>query len=107
MSEALGETEFLIPRSTGTHADVLAAAGLADLLGDMPGAGAVRIRETETGFAVSVPGSVDIERLPQHPGYPFLKVKQNAEVPPGAVDVVDYQDERAKAARRKEARGGT
>lgn len=107
MSETLSATEFPIPRSTGTHADVLVAAGLADLLGDMPGAGAVRIRETETGFAVSVPGSVDIERLPQHPGYPFLKVKPNAGVPLGAVDVVEYQDERAKAVRRKEARGGT
>lgn len=102
----MSETTFLVPGSTGTHGDVLAAAGLADLLGSIPGAGVVRIREAEIGLAVSVPGRMDLDRLPQHPGYPFLKVKSTAEVPRGAVDVVDYQDERAKAARRKQARGG-
>ncbi|MBI3458593.1 MAG: hypothetical protein HY002_22700 [Candidatus Rokubacteria bacterium] len=100
------ETTFLVPRNTGTHGDVLAAAGLADLLAGVPGAGAVRIRETEIGFAVSVPELVDVGRLPQNPGYPFLKVKADAPVPRGAVDVVDYRDERAKAERRKQARGG-
>jgi hypothetical protein len=101
----MSETAFLVLSSTGTHGDVLAAAGLADLLGSVPGAAPVRIREAESGFAVSVPGPVDFERLPQHPGYPFLKVKPDAPVPRRAMDVVDYQDERAKAERRKQARG--
>lgn len=103
----MSETTFLVPSSTGTHGDVLVAAGLADLLGSIPGAGVVRIREAEIGLAVSVPGHVDLEQLPQYPGYPFLKVKPAAAVPPGAVDVVDYQNERAKAERRKQARGGS
>ena len=102
----MSETAFLVPSSTGTHGDVLVAAGLADLLGSMPGAGVVRIREAEIGFAVSVPGRVDLDRLPQHPGYPFLRVKPTAAVPRGAVDVVEYQNEKAKADRRKQARSG-
>jgi len=100
----MSETVFLVPSSTGTHSDVLVAAGLADLLGGIPDAGVVRIRQVEIGFVVSVPGGVDLERLPQHPGYPFLKVKPAVAVPQGAVDVVDYQSETAKADRRKQAR---
>jgi len=100
----MSETAFPVPGSTGTHGDVLVAAGLADLLGSIPGAGVVRIRETEIGFAVSVPGRVELDRLPHHPGYPFLRVKPTAAVPRGAVDVVEYQNEKAKADRRKQAR---
>lgn len=101
---AMSETAFLVPSSTGTHGDVLVAGGLADLLGSILDAGVVRIREDEIGFVVSVPGGVNLERLPQHPGYPFLKVKPAVAVPRGAVDVVDYQNEKAKADRRKLAR---
>ncbi len=54
---------------------------------------------------MSIPSPVDLQRLPQDPGYPFLKIKPDAPVPPGAVDVVDYQAERAKAERRKQASG--
>jgi hypothetical protein len=101
----MSETVLRVPKSTGTHGDVLAAAGLADLLAGLPGIGAVRLRETEIDFTVSAAGPVDLERLPQHPGYPFLKVKADAPIPRKAVEVVDYQDERAKAERRKQARG--
>jgi hypothetical protein len=100
----MSETTFLLLSSTGTHGDVLVAAGLADLLSSLPDAGVVRIREAEIGFVVSEPGGVALERLPQHPGYPFLKVKPAVAVPRGAVDVVDYQNEKAKADRRKQAR---
>ena len=72
----------------------------------MPGAGVVQIRATETGFAVSTLSHIDLARVPQHPGYPFLKVKPAAAVPPGVVDVVDYQTERAKADRHRQARAG-
>jgi hypothetical protein len=102
----VSETEFLIPKTTGTHGDVLVAVGLADVLASLPGAGTVKIRGTETGFAISAPGDIDFTRVPQHPGYPFLKVKPAAAVLPGVVDVVDYQAERARADRHRQARTG-
>jgi hypothetical protein len=100
----MNETLFDVPRRSGTHGDVLIAAGLADLLSGMVGAGAVMIRETAVGFTVSAPGSVDLAQVPQNPGYPFLKVNASAAVPPSAMDVVDYQEERARVDRYRQAR---
>jgi hypothetical protein len=102
----MSDVTFLVPKSTGTHGDVLAAAGLADLLAALPAAGTVMIVETERGFAVSAPRVLDLQSVPQHPGYPFMKLKPNAAVPAGVTDVVDYQAEWAKAERYKEFRNG-
>ena len=93
---------FVIPRTTGTHGDVFAAVGLADLLSgasDSP----VHIREAEAGFEIS---AILVDAIPQEPGYPFLKANENVKVPPGVTDFVDYKAEKAKSDRRKKLTAG-
>jgi hypothetical protein len=93
---------FVIPRTTGTHGDVFAAVGLADLLSgasDSP----VHIREAEAGFEIS---AILVDAIPQEPGYPFLKANENVRVPPGVTDFVDYKAEKAKSDRRKRLTAG-
>jgi len=104
MSES-GEV-IRLPKSTGTHGDVFAAVGLADVLGSVV-SGHITIRETETGFEVVLPGllpAAAARRIPQHAGYPFLKANERVLVPSGVLDVVDYKTEKAKAERQKLAR---
>ncbi|MGH7390120.1 MAG: hypothetical protein ACREM3_11795 [Candidatus Rokuibacteriota bacterium] len=104
MSES-GEV-IRVPKSTGTHGDVFAAVGLANLLGSVV-SGNITLRESETGFEVVLPGPVlatDARHIPQHAGYPFLKANEKVSVPAGVLDVVDYKAEKAKAERRKQAR---
>src|SRR5581483_9569768 len=64
--------KFRVPKATGTHADVFAAVGLADLLSDT---GEVTIRDDPTGFTVK-PGHAlstdDLRRLRTDAGYQFL-----------------------------------
>jgi hypothetical protein len=92
-------------KSTGTHADVLAAVGLADLLSSLPGAGSVRLRERDGGFELGVDlNDVKADLIPQVPGYPFLKTNEKVRVPPKVTDVVDYKVEKAKADRNKQVR---
>jgi hypothetical protein len=93
---------FVIPRTTGTHGDVFAAVGLADLLSgasDSP----VHIREAATGFEIS---ATVVNDIPQEPGYPFLKTNEKVKVPTGVVDFVDYKAEKAKSDRRKKLTAG-
>ncbi len=95
---------FRIPKSTGTHADVFAAVGLADLLATVPNAGGITLVGREADLEVHLPGllsQADLDRIPQVPGYPFLKANEKVKVPSGAVDPVDYRAEKAKADRRK------
>ncbi|MEK7280850.1 MAG: hypothetical protein AAB037_00665, partial [Chloroflexota bacterium] len=102
----LGPT-FKIPKTTGTHADVFLAVGLADLLSSAVDDGPVTIHEDETYFIVNLPRPLfekDISRFPQDPGYPFLQANKNVSVPAGAVDPVDYKVEKAKADRIKKIR---
>ncbi len=97
---------FRIPRNTNTHAEVFTAVGLADLLSMVPHSPAVRLVAREADMEVHYPGpleAADLARIPQVPGYPFLKANATATVPSGAVDPVDYAVERAKADRRKAA----
>jgi hypothetical protein len=103
---AMNDTVFDVSRRSGTHGDVLIAAGLADLLSSTTTAGAVMIRESTAGFAVTAPGRVDLARVPQNPGYPFLKVNPSAVVPPRVVEVVDYAAERVRVERYRQARTG-
>jgi hypothetical protein len=99
-------TEFRIPKRTGTHADVFAAVGLADLVSSIPQSGAVRIAERDAEFVVSPSRPLainDAQRIPQTPGYPFLKANEKVKVPVGVINFVDYKAEKAKADRRKQA----
>ncbi len=87
-----------IPKATGTHADVLAAVGLADLLSDPAGRSA-RIRDSTEGFAVIAPAVLDeafFTRLPIGPGYPYLRANLKADVPSGISNSVDYPAERER-----------
>jgi len=102
MTEAM--TLFRVRKQTGTHGDVFAAAGLADLLKAMDDR--VRIRDLGSDFEVQTTRRLDraeIDRIPQAPGYPFLKTSEKVSAPKGAQDVVDYRAEKAKADRRKQA----
>lgn len=92
------DLRFALPKSTGTHGDVLAAAGLADLLASAVGAQSIRLREDGPRFHVEPSHPVDLlEELATSPGYPYLRVKTEP-VPPGvpAGDVVSYLDERRR-----------
>jgi len=93
---------FVIPRTTGTHGDILAAVGLADLLSDASDS-PVFIRENPAGFEIS---ATRIDNIPQEPGYPFLKSNENVKVPSGIINFVDYKAEKAKADRRKKLTEG-
>jgi hypothetical protein len=96
------QTSFVLPRITGTHSDVFAAVGLADLLSDASDA-PVRIRETGSSFAVTANA---LDGIPQRPGYPFLKTNEKVKVPKDVTDFVDYKAETAKADRRKKLTQG-
>jgi hypothetical protein len=97
-----GTRTFVIPRTTGTHGDVFAAVGLADLLAgasDSP----VRIHEAAMGFEIS---AALVNGILQDPGYPFMKANEKVEVPREVTDFVDYKAEKAKSDRRKKLTQG-
>lgn len=99
---------FSILRSTGTHADIFAAVGLADLLASFPNGSSIRLFENGASFDVQLSEPLDkdnLRRIPQVPGYPFLKTNEKVKVPAGAMDPVDYKAEKARADRRKQAFG--
>jgi hypothetical protein len=95
-----------VVKSTGTHADVFVAVGLADLLSSLPGAGSVRLLERDGEFEIqrSEPKDVKTDLIPQVPGYPFLKTNEKVRIPAKAMEVVDYKVEKAKADRNKQVR---
>ncbi len=95
---------FRVPKRTGTHADVFASVGLADLLASIPAIDTVRLVERESEFEVCLAEPVTssvFEQIPQIAGYPFLKAKEKVKVPDRVSDFVDYKAEKAKADRRK------
>lgn len=98
---------FRFPKFTGTHAEVLAVAGLADYLTEFAD-GTVSIRDSGGYFEVHPdPGITGaIHDPPQSAGYPFLKANERVKVPKGVTDVVDYKAEKAKVDRFREATGG-
>ncbi|MHB8619237.1 MAG: hypothetical protein ACYDAG_06680, partial [Chloroflexota bacterium] len=99
--------ELAVPRSTGTHGDIFAAVGLADLLSRIPGMAAVKLQASATAFRIILPRSLsqhDYEQLSHSPGYPYLKTNEKVAVPSGIRDVVDYKAEKAKADRLRAAR---
>jgi hypothetical protein len=67
--------ELRVPKRTGTHADIFAAVGLAELLASIPGTGNVRIVERATAFEIHPPKSLDdtaLGSIPPTPGYLYL-----------------------------------
>jgi hypothetical protein len=89
--------KFVVPKLTGTHGDVFAAVGLADLLRQHPDLRPIRLREQPASFEVQLPKALaetDIWRLPHSPGYRYLKTSEKISAPPEAVD---YKSERERA----------
>jgi hypothetical protein len=102
----MNETDavFRITKNTGSHGDVFAAVGLADLLASSASAGTVSIFDAGSAFEVrlDLPFAEALTSvIPQAPGYPFLKANPKTQVPEGAQDPVDYPAEKAKADRQK------
>lgn len=104
MTEAM---TFVIPKATGTHGDVFAAVGLADLLSNATHVRKVQIVQSPAGFEIRALTSQDgIGQIDQSPGYPFLKTNLKVVVPNGVTDWVDYKLEKEKSDRRKKLRQG-
>ena len=98
------DTVFRITKNTGSHGDVFAAVGLADLLASSASAGTVSLFDAGSAFEVRLGLPFDgtlAAAIPQAPGYPFLKANSKTQVPEGAQDPVDYPAEKAKADRQK------
>ncbi|MDQ7795014.1 MAG: hypothetical protein RDU89_11490 [bacterium] len=100
---SIGPVTFSLPKTTGTHGDVLAAVGLADLL-QAATETVVRLSDEGTFIAVYLAETVLWDSLPATAGYPFLKVSITAKVPGGVTEYVDYPAERERAARYYQAR---
>jgi len=106
---SIGPITLRVARTTGTHGDVLLAAGVADLLQSASDA-EVRLSDDGTAIFVHVPTEVPAADLPADPGYPFLKTKADQRAPAG-VREYDYQELRERAqrfskSRKHAARGG-
>lgn len=96
---------FPIAKVTGTHADVFATVGLADLLAEGTD-GEIEIVDGTTQYEVQVKCSMEpsfLARISQRPGYPYLLLPGQSP-PEGAGDVVDYGLEKERADRRREQR---
>ncbi len=90
--------EFTIYKSSGSHADIFAAAGLANLLAPVT---AVIIENRGTSFAVMTDRDLagdDFRNLDGTPGYKYLRTKVNKPLPDGVreADVLDYGIEEAR-----------
>jgi hypothetical protein len=95
---------FFFPATTGTHADVFAAVGLASLVRS---AGDCTIRQAGPGFEVilDVPSTLGGgSGLDYSPGYLFLKPNAESSVPTDVGEVLDYVVEKAKVDANREAR---
>src|SRR5438093_851259 len=90
--------EFRLLKTTGTHADILAAVGLADVLAEALGSDeAVTLQDEGPAFLVrtrEVVTDAHILGLPAHAGYPFLKT--SGPLAPGCDDALDYAIEKER-----------
>jgi hypothetical protein len=97
---------FSIPKITGTHADVFAAVGLADLVA--PVVSRCTIADDGPAFRVEVAPELTRELcagLEAAPGYLFLRPNEKTAVPDIVKsDYLDYPAEKARAARFSAAR---
>ena len=102
--------EIEIPRESGTHGDILAAVGLAELLGDAAHDRRVRIENRGASFAV-IPSRTrrpsEMTAIQHTPGFKYLQSKSAVARPDivTASDAIDYQAIRDEIAdlRRQES----
>lgn len=96
--------EYFIPRRSGTHADPMAAIGLADLL-DPVGDSRIGTDLSRDAFVVRVPETVDVAQLGQSSGYRHLRPNEKTPVPEGlsSSEVFDYPQQREAVQRYREA----
>ena len=100
-------TSFVILKATGTHGDVFAAVGLADLLSSAADVSQVQINETATGFQIYASTTTgNLGSIAHTPGYPFVKVNSKVVIPKKVSNWVDYKLEKEKADRRKKLMQG-
>lgn len=90
----MNATCFYLPKRTGTHADALAAAGLAHLLAEIGGGSrTVTIRDGGPNYEirsnVAITDAV-IQRWTGEPFYPYIRLKGDKDAPAGAFD---YEEE--------------
>lgn len=103
----MSDSAFRMVKSTGSHADVFVAVGLADLLASSGIAGTIALIDQGEAFEVRLDKPIDeafVSTIPQEPGYPFLKANAKVVVPKGAQDPVDYKAEKDKADRQKKVK---
>ncbi|MCC7103687.1 MAG: hypothetical protein IT307_00965 [Chloroflexi bacterium] len=95
-----------ISRASGTHADVFAAVGLADLLRDAANDQRVTIKQVGTAFEVCLSRRRALSDLwlRPRPGYRYLIPKSGQALPPGiaAADAIDYERYRDQIRRLRE-----
>src|SRR5579884_2169532 len=71
--------ELAVDKATGTHADVFAVAGLADLLASTLGDTRVHVRDDGQRFVVTLDEPLtdrDLGGLAVQPGYPYLRARR-------------------------------
>ncbi|MCC6392688.1 MAG: hypothetical protein IT167_18970 [Bryobacterales bacterium] len=96
---------FFIPKLTGTHADVLAAIGLADFLSPLdPRSTVVDLGHSFQINLSSALSQESIEALDPSPGYKYLLPKSTDKIPPSLRNdlLLDYQEQKEKANRQRE-----
>lgn len=91
--------EISLPRTSGTHADVFAAVGLADLLERVTRDRGVRLRSEGQTFRVSMRHVQRLDTLPpipHDPGYRYLRLKASKPLPASVDedDAIDYESTR-------------
>jgi hypothetical protein len=95
---------FFFAATTGTHADVFAAVGLAHLLRGP--ASDCTLRNAGSGFEVVLDPPLDLENRPTidcSPGYYFLRPNAKVTAPADVGEVVDYVVEKARVDAHREA----
>jgi hypothetical protein len=85
---------FRIPKTTATHADVLAAVGLADLLQCLFDE-SVELQDTGADFLIALPGPLpdDFRKIPHSPRYPWLNTASGGEQAPQGLTAINMSEE--------------
>ena len=97
---------FRILKMNGTHADIFAAVGLADVLSS--DSRSSRITDADQFFEIDVVPGVDedsVRCIGQDAGYLYLQARASDEIPSGVLPslVLNYQAERDRAIRFRDA----
>ena len=100
---------FRVTKSTNTHADVLIAVGLAELLQDLFDEPIV-VEDEGASFRITLPEALPstLKRLPHSPRYPWILGRSGAQVPHGLQAInMSFEFERVKrwSENRRKLRG--